>query len=150
MTEGSKFYGARASSAPPSSWTGFPISETFPQSLLLCKKEPSSPHQPLVASLCPPGWGMWGGKAKGQGSGSDEVKFRREPARLEFLLILGVTWGGQDTVHSCFSCLYVPLSQSNSCTWLSAITMPLESCSGSNERFKLEQPVVCPGARQPQ
>jgi len=47
---------------------------------------------------------MWEGKVKGQGPGSDGEKSGQESARLDFLLVLGATGGGQDTVCWCLSC----------------------------------------------
>lgn len=89
---------------------------------------------------------------KGQGPGCEGVKFGQEPAQLDFLLALGE--GRMPPTGACFSCwdgaAFMPQSpRVTPASLLSAITIPLEGCVGSNRHFRLEQPGPCPRAGQP-
>lgn len=110
MREGSKVLQVYPPQLHPLLELASRISVTSLQSLLLCKKT-SSPHQPLLTFLGLLGGGM--GEGRGQGPGSDEVKFGEEPD-----VGLPGSEEGQDAVCWClscwpWSCLYAPLPQSS-------------------------------------
>lgn len=104
MREGSKSSVALRSSAPPFLALASPYLRDLPSVPTPLQEGAFLTPQPLLASLCLPGWGTWEGKVKGQGPGSEGVKFGQQPARLDFLLVLGATGGGRDALYWCFSC----------------------------------------------
>lgn len=127
MREGSEFVGL---------WVR--ISETFAHSAPLQEGAFLSPSTPACFPL-PPRQGVWEGKVKGQGSGSDGSRLGRSQHGWTSAWFWGWTGGGQDTVYWCFKAgmelLLCPAPQSN-------------LAFGSSEHFRLEQPVPCPQARQ--
>lgn len=148
-----RFYGAMGlpASAPASSWRGFSGS-LRPSLNPYCSARRSLPH-PISAYLL-----SFASQAGNVGRESEGPRTR---------LWRGEVWtgastvglspgagGGQDATYWCFSCwdgaAFMPQSpRVTPASLLSAITIPLEGCMGSNWHFRLEQPGPCPRAGQP-